>query len=105
MRYPIRFDRPTSQEQAYNDTENCLFLFGQVVHARQYSGKPVVSQSQIANTRDLARNNSGTNDHPRLAILGLKVTNCRYKRGSAWRGGNLSQSAITPGSKETRKDS
>jgi hypothetical protein len=51
MRYPIRFDRPTDQEQAYNDSENCLFLFGQVVHARQYSGKPVVSQSQNANRR------------------------------------------------------
>jgi hypothetical protein len=54
MRYPIRFHRPTGQEQADNDAENHLFLFGQVVHTRQHSGKPMVSQSQNANSCDLA---------------------------------------------------
>jgi hypothetical protein len=39
MRGAISFDRPTDQEQAQNDTQDKLFLFGQAVHAPQYSVK------------------------------------------------------------------
>jgi hypothetical protein len=47
MRGAIRFDRPTGQEQAQNDTQNHLFLFGQAVHARQCSGKLASPQWEI----------------------------------------------------------
>jgi hypothetical protein len=44
MRGAVRFNGPTGQEQAENNTQNHLFLFGQAVHARQYSTKPASSQ-------------------------------------------------------------
>jgi hypothetical protein len=33
MRGAIRFHRPAGQQQSQNNTQNELFLFGQVIHA------------------------------------------------------------------------
>jgi hypothetical protein len=58
MRGPICFDGPTHQEQTQNDTQDILFLFGQALHARQYSSKLAGSQWGIG----LVVNDLGSGD-------------------------------------------
>ena len=47
MRGPICFDRPTHQEQAQNDTQDILFLFGQVLHVLQYRGSWPIHNGEL----------------------------------------------------------
>jgi hypothetical protein len=44
VRRAPRFDRPTREQQAQNEAQNQLLLFGQTVHVPKYSGKPAKSQ-------------------------------------------------------------
>ncbi len=47
MGNPIGFDGPTGQEQAQNDTQDQLFLFGQAVHAQEHNMGEGQKQSQM----------------------------------------------------------
>jgi hypothetical protein len=51
MRGAIRFDGPAYQEQAQNETQNHLFLFGQAVHARQCSSNTASPQWEIGSAK------------------------------------------------------
>jgi hypothetical protein len=44
VRRAPRLDRPTREQQAQNEAQNQLLLFGQTVHVPKYSGKPAKSQ-------------------------------------------------------------